>query len=163
LYSTDGESGIHNEPGVLRESVPALPITIGNIFKYLNPGTRLPTHRQVALMINNLGGLSVLELHVIAEEVIRQVGDLNLDVRRILIGTFVTSLDGPGFSVTILGLEDGMEELLNAPTIAPAWPNIISSVSCNGSEIEPEIYLNGASKSYMKETLPGKCYKGINH
>src|SRR4051812_39265272 len=77
----------------------------------------------MAVMINNLGGLSVLELNVVAEEVIDQLLDIGLDIKRVLVGTFVTSLDGPGFSVMLLKLQPGFEELLNAPTTAPAWPN----------------------------------------
>jgi dihydroxyacetone kinase len=42
-----------------------------------------------------------------------------------VVGTFVTSLNGPGFSVTVLKIQPGFEELLNAKTTAPAWPNVV--------------------------------------
>jgi hypothetical protein len=87
-------------------------------------------------MINNLGGLSVLELNVIAEEVTEQLLKVNLDIRRILVGTFVASLDGAGFSVTVLSLQLGFEELLNAMTTAPAWPN----------QLEPIGHVNGIAE-----------------
>lgn len=83
-------------------------------------------------MINNLGGLSVLELNVITEEVTTQLLDTSLDIRRVLIGTFVTSLDGPGFSVTLLQLHPGFERLLDATTNASAWPNMDSSNQVSG-------------------------------
>ena len=55
-------------------------------------------------MINNLGGLSVLELNVIAEEVLRWLSNApqKLKIVRKYVGTFMTSLDGPGFSITLL-------------------------------------------------------------
>jgi triose/dihydroxyacetone kinase / FAD-AMP lyase (cyclizing) len=77
----------------------------------------------VAVVINNLGGLSILELNIIADEVIGQLQKIGLDIRRMLVGPFVTSLGGPGFSVTVLNLQPEFEELLNAKTITPASPN----------------------------------------
>lgn len=79
-------------------------------------------------MINNLGGLSILELNVIAEEVSQQLLQTGLDIRRMLVGMFVTSLDGPGFSVTLLKLKPGFEDLLNAKSTAPAWPNLVEPI-----------------------------------
>lgn len=97
----------------------------------------------VAVMINNLGGLSVLELNIVAGEMMDQLEAKGLKIKRsctrfyinirtwrlfadvdTVIGTFVTSLDGPGFSVTILKLHSGFEDLLNFRTSAPAWPNL---------------------------------------
>lgn len=87
----------------------------------------LEKSRPIATMINNLGGLSVLELHIIAEEVMGQLQTAGFDIRRTLVGPFVTSLDGPGFSVTILTLNPLTEFLLNYQTTAPAWPNLIEA------------------------------------
>jgi hypothetical protein len=46
-----------------------------------------------------------------------------------MFGTFVTALDGPGFSVTLLGLDDELLPLLDAPTTAPGWPKRISTAT----------------------------------
>jgi dihydroxyacetone kinase len=100
-------------------------------------------------MINNLGGLSVLELNVIAGEVVDQLESKGFYIRRLcthlffhdmctiianhesVVGTFVSSLDGPGFSITLLKLHTGFEELLNSITTAPAWPNSSSANNTN--------------------------------
>lgn len=79
-------------------------------------------------MVNNLGGLSLLEISVIAEEVHRQLELRSIIVKRFMFGTFVTALDGPGFSVTVLGLDDELLSLLDAPTTAPSWPKSILTV-----------------------------------
>lgn len=81
----------------------------------------------VAAMINNLGGLSVLELSVVTDEVLRQLDARAIVVARSMSGTYVSSLDGPGFSVTLLGLDEELLLLLDAPTAAPAWPRAMSS------------------------------------
>jgi triose/dihydroxyacetone kinase / FAD-AMP lyase (cyclizing) len=58
--------------------------------------------------------------------------DWNISLCRIYAGMFETSLNGPGFSLTlgnVTGMAKTMEvseeeilELLDAPTTAPAWP-----------------------------------------
>ena len=96
-------------------------------------------------MINNLGGLSALELNVIAEEVTEKLLKVSFDIRRVLVGTFVASLDGPGFSVTVLSLQPGFEELLNSMTTAPAWPN----------QLEPIGHVNGIVKRAIEAQKEG--------
>ncbi|KFZ04154.1 hypothetical protein V502_10366 [Pseudogymnoascus sp. VKM F-4520 (FW-2644)] len=143
--------GIHNEPGVRRATVPVLSVTVSNVLGLLEPSVRLPNHNQVVVMINNLGGLSVLELHIIAKEVLDQVRAEGLEIRRALIGTFVTSLNGSGFSVTLLGLDHNMEKLLNEDTKLTNWPNLIPA-----SSLDVKATSSGVSKtntSFVVEEL----------
>jgi dihydroxyacetone kinase len=118
--------GIHNEHGVQRSTIQNLQETVSNIIRMLTrPSSErwYPQQRQeMALMVNNLGGLSVLELNVIADELTSQLRHESFSIKRIVSGTFVSSLDGPGFSATLLGLNKEIDELLGAPTTAPAWP-----------------------------------------
>jgi triose/dihydroxyacetone kinase / FAD-AMP lyase (cyclizing) len=74
--------GIHNEPGVRKiKPIPEPEIVIGEMLKYLldpNDGdrafVRFEDSDEVVLLVNNLGGLSVLELGAITDEVLRQLG-----------------------------------------------------------------------------------------
>lgn len=124
-------AGIHNEPGVTRSKLQSLEVTVSILLNTIlvpKPDGSQPTQGQpVAVMMNNLGGLSPLEISVIAGEVHRQLELRSIIVKRFMFGTFVTALDGPGFSVTLLGLDDELLPLLDAPTTAPAWPNCIST------------------------------------
>ena len=121
--------GIHNEPGVKREDISSFDTTVKKtldmIFTPKEHMWQPEKGQRVALMVNNLGGLSVLELGVVADEVVSQLLQKDVRIERSLVGTFVTSLDGPGFSVTLLSLDDELTELLDAPTTAPAWPRSI--------------------------------------
>ncbi|OBT57534.1 hypothetical protein VE04_02127 [Pseudogymnoascus sp. 24MN13] len=118
--------GIHNEPGTRREKIPSMPSMVANVLEILKI-SELDKGKPIATMINNLGGLSILELHIIANEVMGQLEAVGFDIRRTLVGTFVSSLNGPGFSVTILELDPLTESLLNDQTTASAWPNITGS------------------------------------
>lgn len=107
-------------------------------------GILLPEHRaapfrsgEVAVMINNLGGLSVLELQIVADEVLRQLASRIPTISRVFIGSFVTALDGPGVSVTLLRLDSELRALLDAPTSVLAWPRSASGYS--QAEIDHQI------------------------
>lgn len=110
-----------------------MPSMVANVLEILKV-SKLDKSRPIAAMINNLGGLSVLELHIIANEVIGQLEAVGFDIRRTLVGTFVSSLDGPGFSVTILELDPLTESLLNDQTTAPAWSNLIGYPTLGNQE-----------------------------
>lgn len=99
-----------------------------------NPGPG----KELTLMVNNLGGLSVLELDVVADEVLNQLrGGRGLRITRLMVGTFLTSLDGPGFSVTLLELDSEVRGLLDAPASARAWPITVTRLddSCPASQM----------------------------
>ena len=85
---------------------------------------------QIVVLVNNMGGLSNVELGGIAAEICRQLGlDYQITPIRVIQGSFVTSLNGLGFSITLLkvvdtGLGDGksMADLLDASSACAAWP-----------------------------------------
>ncbi|CAK7235877.1 Dihydroxyacetone kinase 2 [Sporothrix curviconia] len=130
--------GIHNEPGTQRAKVVFLDKTVEHLLAMI---FRQPTETSnwrpapghtVGVIINNLGGLSVLELNVVADEILQQLKSRHTDIHvvRLMVGTFLTSLDGPGFSITMLRLDDPeILSLLDEPTTAPAWPHRIINIS----------------------------------
>lgn len=125
--------GIHNEPGSERSEL-QLPELVDKMLNqlldtddedraFLNFSTQ-----DVVLMVNNLGGVSVLEMGGIVTEVVSQL-DAKHGIRpvRVLSGTYMTSLNGLGFSITLLKVvpprfdAPGMVELLDAPAEAVGW------------------------------------------
>ncbi|EAW17532.1 putative dihydroxyacetone kinase (DakA) [Aspergillus fischeri NRRL 181] len=135
----DGEvevgMGIHNEPGSHRMKF-SLPEVIKTMLLQMldhnDPDRAFLTHQrgdEFVLLINNLGGVSTLELSGITDEVYRQLTkDFSIKPVRIIQGTFLTSLNGLGFSVSLLKLADtglgpgkSMLELLDAPAEAVGW------------------------------------------
>ncbi|KAK6438857.1 dihydroxyacetone kinase Dak1 [Oleoguttula sp. CCFEE 5521] len=82
---------------------------------------------ETVLLVNNLGGVSVLEMGGITSEVASQLeSDYSIKPVRVLSGTFMTSLNGLGFSISLLRLTDAgvgkpLLELLDAPAEAAGW------------------------------------------
>lgn len=86
---------------------------------------------KIVLLINNLGGTSVLELYAIANIVLQELADNYLIVPvRIYIGEFTTSLNGKGFSINLLNATKAggskIIDLLDMPTDAIGWVSNIS-------------------------------------
>lgn len=52
----------------------------------------------------------------------RRIEKRGIRLSRVLSGTFMTSLDGPGFSITLLKATTEMLEHIDAPTNALGWP-----------------------------------------
>lgn len=127
--------GIHNEPGSERKTAD-LPDLVGTMLAHmLNPNDKdrsfldIGEKDDTVLLVNNLGGVSVLEMGGITHEVVTQLDrDWKIHPVRIISGTFMTSLNGLGFSITLLRLRDtglgsgkSMLDLLDAPAEATGW------------------------------------------
>jgi dihydroxyacetone kinase len=100
----------------------------------------------VALLVNNLGGLSLLELNAILDEVIRQVADAGLQIQYTLADSLLSSLDGPGFSITLFKLDEEIEGFLQASTDAPSWPRNVHPHACS----------TAANRCLQQESSTGK-------
>src|SRR5690606_9334254 len=61
-------------------------------------------------------------LAIVAREAIRLLRDRGLILERVWAGTLLSALDMPGFSLSLLRVDDRRLALLDAPTTAPAWP-----------------------------------------
>jgi dihydroxyacetone kinase len=113
--------GIHGEPGVNRMPMqPADQLTETLLTAILQHGK---FSRQVAVIVNNLGATTTMELAIVARHAVRFLESKGLTVERIFAGTFLSSLDMAGISISVLGLNDDRLRWLDAVTTAPAWPN----------------------------------------
>ncbi|CUA70658.1 dihydroxyacetone kinase [Rhizoctonia solani] len=135
--------GIHNESGHSRiRPIPALPDLVDKLLDYLFatpetdqdraflPWPKKGAPRNCVLLVNNLGGLSALELSSVAKAIAEKISKSGVSIERMLVGTYMTSLNMPGFSVTILLLPQPSEgdiskeqilQLLDDPAKTPAW------------------------------------------
>jgi triose/dihydroxyacetone kinase / FAD-AMP lyase (cyclizing) len=133
--------GIHNEQGSEKSKEDLSGLVKKMLKRMLDQSDKdrgfiqIASSDQTVLLVNNLGGVSVLELGGIANEVIEQLSkDYGIKPARILAGTYMTSLNGLGFSITLLkvqetGLGSGKSilELLDAPAEAPGWSAAVST------------------------------------
>lgn len=117
--------GIHGERGVSRETITEAREVVDRILPPIVDSLNLNKGDEVICLTNGLGGSTLLEIHLIFGEVLAWLEKRGITVRRSLTGTFVTSVNMHGVSVTLTRCTDEVIELLDAPTSAPAWPRVL--------------------------------------
>jgi phosphoenolpyruvate---glycerone phosphotransferase subunit DhaK len=115
--------GIHGEPGRRRVKLGtadeiAAELT-GAVLKDLN----LPRGQEVILFVNGFGGTPNLELYVMVNAAMKILNAAGVKVVRHLAGSYVTSLEMAGCSVTVTAVDDAVLALWDAPvhTAALRW------------------------------------------
>lgn len=148
-------AGIHNEPGQqLLSPFPSVQDVIKRCLALLcdkddaeRAFVQFNDGDEVALVINNYGGLSPLELGALADEVQIQLAETyGIKPCRTLAGTFETSLNAPGFSISLCNFTAAasqakatvteLKRLLDRPTTAVSWPNIIPESVAESNNVD---------------------------
>ena len=112
--------GIHGEPGVSKEKLkPADEIADLLLDRILSDLDY--SGSDVALMINGSGGTPLMELYIVCNHVHDVLAAKGIDVYRTYVGNYMTSLEQEGFSISLMKLDPGMKELLDAPADTPAF------------------------------------------
>ena len=119
--------GIHGEAGVEQIGFSDAKVAMESVVNKLS--TAMQDQPHVALL-NNLGATSVLEMSIIAKELVNSSIGQKL---KWIIGpaTMMTSLDMHGFSLSLFPANAVELELLKAPTALSAWPgfNALTPIS----------------------------------
>jgi dihydroxyacetone kinase-like protein len=115
--------GIHGEPGRRRAPL----ATAGDIAELMVEAVvsdlRLAAGARVLAFVNGMGGTPGLELYLLYGEIERRLRRRGLEVARNLVGSYITSLEMAGASLTLLELGDELAALWDAPvrTAALRW------------------------------------------
>jgi dihydroxyacetone kinase len=135
--------GIHGEPGVTRTHLQSADQLTETLLTQILKQGKFGNGRRVVTMINNLGATTEMELAIVARHALAFLERNGFTVERIYAGTFLSSLDMAGISISVLGLQDGWLSLLDAPTSALAWPNVSKQRSANrAAEVAPIVRSN---------------------
>jgi dihydroxyacetone kinase-like protein len=112
--------GIHGEPGRRREPVrPAREIAdlmVEAVVSDLSPASG----SKALVFVNGMGGTPQLELYLLYGEIERGLRAAGLEPTRQLVGSYITSLEMAGASLTVLTLDDELTSLWDAPVHTPA-------------------------------------------
>lgn len=115
--------GIHGEPGRERRKLASADeITETLLSAVLDDGV-VSSGDRVLAFVNGMGGTPLLELYVVYNKVAAMCRDRGVTIERNLIGSYITSLEMAGVSITVLKLDDEMLRLWDAPvhTAALRW------------------------------------------
>ena len=111
--------GIHGEPGISREprrtADEIAEILVSNITKDMD----YPRGCRTALLINLLGGTCKEEGYIVYRRVHALLKSRGITPAKVLVGEFATSMEMAGLSLSLMLLDDELEELLSEPASTP--------------------------------------------
>lgn len=114
--------GIHGEPGIWRKPMaPANALVDEMIERILADHGENAASNHVILMVNNLGGTPVDELFIAFHRAHQALSEKGFAIVRSFVGTFATSMEMAGISISLCFVDDELENLFHAPARAPFW------------------------------------------
>ena len=112
--------GIHGEPG--RQRLPLAPASeiASLLVEPILADLPFAKGDAVIAFVNGLGGTPLIELYVMYNEVNKTLTGHGVQIARSLVGSYITSLDMAGSSITLLKVDDELLSLWDAPVKTPA-------------------------------------------
>ncbi len=111
--------GIHGEPGRRRMKLGTASEIAELLVNPILDDLPFKSGDAVLAFVNGMGGTPLIELYVMYNEVNRILTGRGITIARNLIGSYITSLEMAGCSVTLLRVDDEMVRLWDAPVLTP--------------------------------------------
>jgi dihydroxyacetone kinase-like protein len=115
--------GIHGEPGRERIALEPADRLVDRLMEPILEDLPIQQGDRVVLLVNGMGGTPQSELYIVFRRAAEVLADRGIVLARSLVGSYVTSLEMQGVSITLLQVDDDLLELYDAPvqTAALRW------------------------------------------
>jgi len=152
--------GIHGEQGVRRMPIASAEELTSLVLGTIEADGKLKRGDRVALLVNGLGSTPPMELSIVARSAVTFLEQKGVTVERAWAGTFLSALDMPGFSLSVMHVDDAALALIDAPTDAGAWPR---GGAVNRNRVLPSSAKVGESASPLagKSTAAGERLRQV--
>jgi phosphoenolpyruvate---glycerone phosphotransferase subunit DhaK len=110
--------GIHGEPGRERRKMQEADAIVDDMLEAIVTDLPYVSGDRVALMVNGLGGTPISELYILYRRAHQRLAGLGVNIGRSYVNEYCTSLDMAGASLTLVRLDDEIEDLLVSPADA---------------------------------------------
>lgn len=114
ISDTDMElgMGIHGEKGVSRRTMMSADELADRILKDITEDIEIKPDDHVAVLVNGLGATSQEELYILYGSVAKRLREQKIHIVKSYVGEYVTSMEMAGASVSLIKLNEELEELL---------------------------------------------------
>jgi dihydroxyacetone kinase-like protein len=107
--------GIHGEPGRTRMKVKPVAEIVEMLANAVLDDLPYKSGDEVLAFVNGMGGTPLIELYVVYNELAKICKGRGVKISRSLIGSYITSLEMAGCSITLLKLDNDLTKLWDAP------------------------------------------------
>ena len=111
--------GIHGEPGRKRLHVASAKEIAAMLMEPILSDLPYKSGDDVLVFMNGMGGTPLIELYVMYNEVNEILKGKGIKIARNLIGSYITSLEMQGCSITLVKMDDHLLKLWDAPVKTP--------------------------------------------
>jgi dihydroxyacetone kinase-like protein len=116
--------GLHGEAGVSREKLLPADTLVERMMDRILADLPFERGDEVCLLINDLGATTMMEL-LIANRKARQIlHDRGVDVHETVVGSYCTSQEMAGFSITLMKLDEELKRYYNVPASSFAFTKV---------------------------------------
>jgi len=112
--------GIHGEPGRRRVKIASADEITDMLMEPIISDLPFKKGEEVLLFVNGMGGTPLIELYLVYRKAAQIAKAKGLKVVRNLVGSYITSLEMAGTSITLLRMNDQLCKLWDAPVDTPA-------------------------------------------
>ncbi|MBN7776537.1 dihydroxyacetone kinase subunit DhaK [Nitratireductor aquimarinus] len=113
--------GIHGEPGTWRGPIKPADDILDEMFDTLQADRPLAMGDRVSVLVNSLGATPHEELYILYRRLAGRLSEIGVEVVMPLVGRYATSMEMTGASLSILKLDEELEDLLLAPANCAFW------------------------------------------
>lgn len=113
--------GIHGEPGIERVELDSADDVTERLTEKIVHDLGISNGDSVAALVNGLGNTPLSELYIVNRKLNDILEDSDIEVTENFVGEYCTSLDMRGCSITLLDVDDELEELLTEPASTPGF------------------------------------------
>lgn len=107
--------GIHGEPGIARGPLKSADEIVDEMMDRILDEMAAAKGDRVAVLVNSLGATPLMELYIMNRRVQARLSDVGLETHATWVGSYCTSLEMAGASVTVMHLDDELTGLIDHP------------------------------------------------
>jgi dihydroxyacetone kinase/dihydroxyacetone kinase-like protein len=111
--------GIHGEPGIHRGEIESADNITTRLITPILGDLEAKRGDRFAVLVNGLGATPLEELYLMYGKSHQIMTDLGMEISVKFVGEYATSLEMSGASITLMRLDDDLEELLRMPARSP--------------------------------------------
>jgi len=115
--------GIHGEPGIRVQKMITSKEIATEALDAILKDMPFEAGEQAAVLINGLGSTPLDELYIVYNDVAEILKSKGIDVFKVWVGEFATSMEMAGASISVLRMDDEIKKLLSKPAHTPFYSN----------------------------------------
>jgi dihydroxyacetone kinase-like protein len=109
--------GIHGEPGRTRMKIGTAAEITELLATPILEDLPYKSGDSVLAFVNGMGGTPLIELYIVYNELVKLLNGKGITISRNLIGSYITSLEMAGCSITLVKMDDELTKLWDAPVL----------------------------------------------